>query len=173
MARWMRRTGLICTGLALCTFAAVQAQEFRAQNGVVVPAPAIEGLDCPAIEDTLTTLDSSNYRSAAPVPEGHPDRAIYDYENLLSEQNYVRCIQEQSALQDPGEVFQHGFTDAASLPAAEPAAGAEAEVLMGGAPADGGALGGESADSAGTTAAPVPDAAVPAARVTAEPPPSE
>lgn len=172
MARWMRRTGLICTGLALCTFAAVQAQEFRAQNGVVLPAPAIEGLDCPAIEDTLTTLDSSNYRSAAPVPEGHPDRPIYDYENALSEQNYLRCIQEQSALQDPGEAFRHGFTDAASMPAAGPATGAEAEVLMGGAPADGGAMGGEAADT-GTVTGTVTAAPVPAARVTAEPPPSE
>lgn len=116
MRRNVRRRGPlpgVLAGLTLgwLAFGAWADTEFRASNGAVVPAPAIDSLDCSGMEDTLTTLDRSEYRSAAPLPEGHPDREIFDYENELARETYDRCIAPETQLQDAGDVFQRGFED--------------------------------------------------------------
>jgi hypothetical protein len=80
-----------------------------ASNGAVVIMPDIATLDCDGMAKVLHRIDLSNYRNAAPVPEGHPDRAIFDYEDRLSIAYYRRCGLGESRLEDPGPAFASGF----------------------------------------------------------------
>lgn len=85
--------------------------QMRAQNGVIVPLPEIENLDCASMRSVLGVLDRSNYRGVAPLPPDHPDRPIFDYENQLAAEAYDRCLTEGAVLRDSSEAFQHGFDE--------------------------------------------------------------
>lgn len=156
MRRVWRPARLVIAALAMAAAGGVAAQEARrASNGIVVPTPDIEELDCAAMQATLDALDGSNYRDAAPVPEGHPDREIYEYENDLSVVNYQDCIVEETVLQDAAEAFDHGFESAApsvadteAATAGIPAASAPAAVALPAAPVAAGAAARTGADAA-------------------------
>jgi hypothetical protein len=80
-----------------------------ASNGVVVPMPKIAGLDCEGMAEALRRIDLSNYRGAEPVPKGHRDRPIFDYEDRLARAYYTQCTLHEQALHDPGPAFSFGF----------------------------------------------------------------
>ena len=80
-----------------------------ASNGAVVVMPDIAGLDCAAMGQVLRRIDQSNYRGLDPVPEGHPDRPIFDYEDRLTGQIYYSCTLTEHQLADPGAAFSYGF----------------------------------------------------------------
>ncbi len=80
-----------------------------ASNGSVVAMPEIAGLDCAGMNQALRRIDLSNYRGIDPVPEGHPDRPIFDYEDRLTRRFYYSCILEEHRLADPGSAFSYGF----------------------------------------------------------------
>jgi len=80
-----------------------------ASNGAVVEMPEIAGLDCAGMGQVLRRIDMSNYRGLDPVPEGHPDRSIFDYEDSLTGQYYYACTLGEQTLEDPGAAFSHGF----------------------------------------------------------------
>ena len=82
---------------------------FTASNGAVLPAPDPEGLDCAAMDEVLQTYVASGYRWIGAVPQGHPDRPIFDYENRLAAQHFYRCQARQSRFTDPEPVFSSGF----------------------------------------------------------------
>lgn len=114
------RIGTACgvaTMAAMLAFAAARAQSSdnastpraMASNGVVVPMPRIAGLDCEGMAEALRRIDLSNYRGAEPVPEGHRDRPIFDYEDRLARAYYTRCTLHEQALRDPGPAFSFGF----------------------------------------------------------------
>lgn len=80
-----------------------------ASNGAVVPMPEIAGLDCPGMARALERIDRSRYRGPRPVPEGHPDRDIFEYEDRLAAAYYRECILAAHGLQDPSPAFSQGF----------------------------------------------------------------
>jgi len=80
-----------------------------ASNGAVVVMPDIDGLDCAAMGQVLRRIDLSNYRGLDPVPAGHPDRPIFDYEDRLTGQFYYSCTLGEHKLEDPGAAFSYGF----------------------------------------------------------------
>lgn len=80
-----------------------------ASNGAILPMPAIESLDCPAMADVIQRIDASGYRDAdAPEPAlNHPDRPIFEYENALTAQEYFQCTLGRSQGTDPGLAFDN------------------------------------------------------------------
>ena len=108
----MRLTGWIVATAVLLAAPALAAsgdRVFRASNGVTIEAPEIGGLDCNGIELVVRRLDLSNYRGIAPLPEGHPDRPIFDYEDALARRQYFLCRSQVSRYLDPSDSFRHGF----------------------------------------------------------------
>jgi hypothetical protein len=85
------------------------APRVLASNGAVVVMPEIAGLDCAGMSQVLRRIDLSNYRGLDPVPEGHPDRPIYDYEDRLTGRYYYSCTLSENRLEDPGAAFSYGF----------------------------------------------------------------
>lgn len=80
-----------------------------ASNGAVIEMPEIAGLDCPGMERALRRIDLSHYRGPGPLPEGHPDWPIFDYEDRLSGAWYFTCTVDRHRLEDPGPAFSLGF----------------------------------------------------------------
>ena len=80
-----------------------------ASNGAIVVMPEIAGLDCAGMSDVLRRIDLSNYRGPIPIPEGHPDWPIFEYEDRLTEQYYITCTLGEHQLEDPGTAFSFGF----------------------------------------------------------------
>ena len=121
----MRRTGtigskslvplvaLVALGLAAGARAQTEdtpaAPRALASNGAVVVMPDIAGLDCDGMGQVLRRIDQSNYRGLDPVPEGHPDRPIFDYEDRLTGQFYYTCTLGVQKLADPSAAFSYGF----------------------------------------------------------------
>ena len=113
---WMCKIG--STGaLVLSLAAAAPAQTVdissspraMASNGSVVVMPAIDGLDCDGMSNTLRLIDLSNYRGPDPVSEDHPDWPIFDYEDKLTKRFYYDCTLSENQLDDPGSAFSFGF----------------------------------------------------------------
>ena len=86
-----------------------KAPHALASNGAVVATPEIAGLDCAGMSDVLRRIDISNYRGPYPIPEGHPDWPIFEYEDRLTEQYYINCTLGEKQLGDPGAAFSFGF----------------------------------------------------------------
>ena len=80
-----------------------------ASNGAIVPMPELSELDCRGMAEVMGLIDQSRYRGPAPVPEGHPDREIFEYEHRLAAAYYHGCIVSGSRLDDPGPAFGQGF----------------------------------------------------------------
>lgn len=80
-----------------------------ASNGAVVAMPGINGLDCDGMLLVLRQIDNSNYRGTDPVPEGHPDWPIFEYEDRLTGKYYYSCTVGKNQLEDPGAAFSFGF----------------------------------------------------------------
>lgn len=103
--------------IALCSAGAVRSQTVvtpyipraMASNGAVVMMPEIAGMDCPEIEHVLRRIDLSKYRSPGPIPVGHPDWPIFEYEDELAVRYYRSCIMAANPLEDPGSAFSLGF----------------------------------------------------------------
>ena len=85
------------------------APRVLASNGAIVVMPEIAGLDCAGMGQVLRRIDLSNYRGLDPVPEGHPDRPIFDYEDQLTVRIYYSCTLGENQLDDPGSAFSYGF----------------------------------------------------------------
>ena len=96
------------------TFAALAygdapAQQVRAQNGSVLSTPAIESMGCLSIRKLLQEFSDSDYRGPGPLPPGHADYPLFDYENSLAEAYFERCRQRPGTRADPSEAFSNGF----------------------------------------------------------------
>ncbi len=85
------------------------APRVLASNGAVVVMPDLAGLDCAGMGQVLRQIDLSHYRGLDPVPEGHPDRPIFDYEDRLTGKFYYACTLGGHQLEDPGVAFSYGF----------------------------------------------------------------
>ena len=110
---WTGAVALVALGLAAGaraqTLDTSTAPRALASNGAVVVMPEISDLDCAAMGQVLRRIDLSNYRGLDPVPEGHPDRPIFDYEDRLTGQYYYSCTLSENRLDDPGAAFSYGF----------------------------------------------------------------
>jgi hypothetical protein len=104
---------LVALGLSASALAkshsASKAPRALASNGAVVAMPEISGLDCDGMSDVLRRIDISNYRGPFPIPEGHPDWPIFEYEDRLTKQYYLTCTLGDNQLEDPGAAFSFGF----------------------------------------------------------------
>ncbi len=119
MVTRMRRTGLtgamvlvalgLAAGARAGTADAPTAPRVLASNGAVVVMPEIAALDCAGMGQVLRRIDQSNYRGLDPIPEGHPDRPIFDYEDRLTGKYYYTCTLGEHRLEDPGSAFSYGF----------------------------------------------------------------
>ena len=99
----------LAAGARAGTVDAPTAPRALASNGAVVVMPDIAGLDCAGMSQVLRRIDLSNYRGLDPVPEGHPDRPIFDYEDRLTGQFYYTCTLGVQKLADPSAAFSYGF----------------------------------------------------------------
>lgn len=80
-----------------------------AASGALVPMPDISRLDCRGMAAALLRIDQAGYRDRDLVPSDHPDRPIFDYEDRLARAYYDTCLSRRNVLDDPTEVFVHGF----------------------------------------------------------------
>lgn len=78
-------------------------------NGAVVAMPEIAGLSCRGMAETLRLIDESGYRGPVPLPQGHPDRPIFEYEDRLAATYYRDCIMAGHRLESPAPAFARGF----------------------------------------------------------------
>ncbi|NIP76705.1 MAG: hypothetical protein GTN90_12275 [Xanthomonadales bacterium] len=114
-----RPAGRACTWLAaacaalLATTAPAQdwgdAPHMVASNGAIIAMPAIDGLTCPQMAFVLHRIDLSTYRGPDPLPKGHADYRIFDYEDRLTRRYYYACMMNAQKLEDPSEAFSFGF----------------------------------------------------------------
>ena len=81
----------------------------QAANGALVAMPEISGLDCFNMARVLWRIDLTGYRDGRIVPQGHPDRPIFEYEDELARAYYTGCLVNHRTLDDPGAVFRYGF----------------------------------------------------------------
>lgn len=96
-------------GEAAGTAATASVPRALASNGAIVAMPEIAGLSCSDMAEVLGLIDQSRYRGPEPVPEWHPDRKIFEYEDRLSAAYYRTCILSGHRLEDPGPAFSQGF----------------------------------------------------------------
>ena len=87
----------------------VQAEKFQSVNGVVLPAPDLNVMTCEKLNDLMTMYSASHYRDIEVIPVGHPDRAIYEYENRLAEIHYQDCQVGSHFFEDASPAFSKGF----------------------------------------------------------------
>ena len=80
-----------------------------ASNGTRIHMPEIAGLSCEEMRATLKRIDQSNYRGVEPLPPGHPDWRIFEYEDRIAASYYFNCILPDHRLDDPAPSFSHGF----------------------------------------------------------------
>ena len=85
------------------------AKTRTAENGAVLPMPRIDSLACDEMHDILMKFSASDYRKAGEVPEDHPDRSIFEYENRLATAHYTDCQSGQAQFETTGETFSRGF----------------------------------------------------------------
>ena len=85
------------------------ADEFRATNGAVLPAPDIASLTCAEQESLMREYTDADYRGDAQPDENHPDRKIFEYESLLAETYYSGCQAEASQFRKAAPAFSKGF----------------------------------------------------------------
>lgn len=84
--------------------------EIRTARGAVIATPEIAALSCEARRGVLSAIDASGYRGAEPLPEGHPDRALFLYEDALAVAIWRDCtLRAIRASAAGGEVFGVGF----------------------------------------------------------------
>ncbi len=86
-----------------------EAPRALAANGAVVPMPEIARLGCRDMAEVLALIDRSGYRGPAPLPESHPDRGIFEYEDRLAAAYYHDCIMSGHSLDAPAAAFSRGF----------------------------------------------------------------
>lgn len=99
--------------------AAAQQDTFTTSGGVRVPTPAEAGLDCAAMAQVLTAIDSSGYRGVAPGPGAAADASLRAYEDRVSRRWFSDCVNGPGALAEAESAFSHGF-GADGEPAARP-----------------------------------------------------
>ena len=103
---WKRK--LVLVGILVAGTAS--AEEMRtAANGASLPVPEIAGLSCVDMEAVLDRFTESGYRGLDPVPQGHADRPLYDYEDALAVAYYDRCQSGTVHFGDTSETFGLGF----------------------------------------------------------------
>lgn len=94
---------------ALASGLQAQAAEFTSSNGARLAAPDVEQLTCAERGTLLLEYSISGYRGTEPLGVGHPDRAIYEYENQLAQVYYMQCQAGTSHYQNSAPAFSRGF----------------------------------------------------------------
>ena len=90
------RSSTVAAVLALGFGSAAQAQaaggEFTTSSGKTLMLPPIQSMKCPEMDKMLARIDSTRYRENAPTPHNKADAPLFEYELLLAEENYNRCV---------------------------------------------------------------------------------
>lgn len=85
---------LVCTVLACGNAAQAQAVEweFTTATGETLVLSPIDAMECADMDKMLARIDSTRYRENAPTPHHEADEPLFEYELLLAEENYNRCV---------------------------------------------------------------------------------
>lgn len=88
---------VVLSSLAALTFgsgvcAQTVEREFTTSTGHTVILSPIKGMECPEIDKMLARIDSTRYREHAPTPHSADDAPLFEYELLLAEESYNRCV---------------------------------------------------------------------------------
>lgn len=65
---------------------------FTTVAGQTLVLPAINSMECAEIDKMLARIDSTRYRGNGPQPHDAADCPLLNYELLLAEENYNRCV---------------------------------------------------------------------------------
>jgi hypothetical protein len=66
--------------------------QFTTASGKTLMLPPIKSMECPEMDKMLARIDSTRYRENAPTPHNKADAPLFEYELLLAEENYNRCV---------------------------------------------------------------------------------
>jgi len=77
--------------------------------GDVVNTPEIEPMSCAERRSVLARIDATNYRGLAPLPVGHPDFALFAYEDELAAAIFRDCTLLETRAADTDDLFRFGF----------------------------------------------------------------
>ena len=105
----MFRIVVLIAGVSAAGASLAADKVLTAANGAALRAPEIDHLSCSEMQGLLTEYADSGYRSTGPVQAGHPDRAIFDYENKLAEVHYQDCQSGSAYFENSAPVFGQGF----------------------------------------------------------------
>ncbi|MDH3665688.1 MAG: hypothetical protein OEN23_02030 [Paracoccaceae bacterium] len=117
-AKWRRARpmrAMLAMACATLVTTAASAQDWGdaphmvASNGAIIAMPALDDLTCPQMTFVLHRIDLSGYRGPDPLPKGHADYRIFDYEDRLTRRHYYACMMNAQKLEDPSEAFSFGF----------------------------------------------------------------
>lgn len=70
-----------------------------AAGNTLILAPVSE-MKCAEIDKMLARIDATRYRKNAPTPLNAADAPLYEYESLLAEESYNRCVVVRKKTQD-------------------------------------------------------------------------
>ena len=82
---------------------------YVAAGGAVVETPAIGGLGCGEMRRVLARVDDLGYREIDPLPEGHPDHALFLYEDRLAARLFRACTLRDTRRAEPRAGLWTGF----------------------------------------------------------------
>lgn len=84
-------------------------ERHQTASGITLELPDLASLDCHGIRVVLQRLDLSDYRGRDVLTEGHPDYAVFVYEDQLARALYFDCILRQNDPRAAESVFMRGF----------------------------------------------------------------
>ena len=83
---------LIGTTLVSSAVAQSVGREFTTSTGETLVLAPIKTMKCAEIDKMLARIDSTGYRGHAPTPHNAKDVPLLEYELLLAEESYNRCV---------------------------------------------------------------------------------
>jgi len=78
-------------------------REFTTSTGDTLVLSPIKSMGCPEIDRMLARIDSTRYRENAPAPQNEQDTPLFEYELMLAEESYNRCVVVRKRVQ--GEIL--------------------------------------------------------------------
>lgn len=67
-------------------------REFTTAAGRTLVLAPVDGMKCAEIDKMLARIDATRYRENAPTPHDAADAPLYEYETMLAQESYNRCV---------------------------------------------------------------------------------
>ena len=83
----------VLPGLGAPLYAQSAAErEFTTAAGRTVTLAPVDTMKCAEIDKKLARIDATGYRDNAPAPHDAADVPLYEYETMLAQESYNRCV---------------------------------------------------------------------------------